>query len=227
MFAALLLVVLAADPVRPVAADDRLAIDLVASEPDIVTPTGLTVDAHGRIWAIENNTHQRQANYQGPPSDRIRVFADLDSTGKARRITTFAEGFKDSMGLTLGKDGTVYLATRSAIHALRDRDGNGKASEQKIIVRLETKAIYPHNGLSGFAWDALGRLHFGLGENEGLPYALMGSDGTRLSGGGEGGSIYRCQPDGSGLVRLATGFWNPFHMAFDAFGRLFAVDNDP
>ena len=26
---------------------------------------------------------------------------------------------------------------------------------------------------------------------------------------------------------MATGFWNPFHMAFDVFGRLFAVDNDP
>ena len=22
-------------------------------------------------------------------------------------------------------------------------------------------------------------------------------------------------------------FWNPFHLAFDAFGRLFAVDNNP
>ena len=27
--------------------------------------------------------------------------------------------------------------------------------------------------------------------------------------------------------RYATGFWNPFHMAVDPFGRLFAVDNDP
>ena len=26
---------------------------------------------------------------------------------------------------------------------------------------------------------------------------------------------------------MATGFWNPFHLCFDAFDRLFAVDNDP
>ncbi|MEX0978981.1 MAG: PVC-type heme-binding CxxCH protein, partial [Pirellulales bacterium] len=26
---------------------------------------------------------------------------------------------------------------------------------------------------------------------------------------------------------VAFGFWNPFHLALDAFGRLFAVDNDP
>ncbi len=48
-----------------------------------------------------------------------------------------------------------------------------------------------------------------------------------LSGGGEGGNIYRCRPDGSKLEQVATGFWNPFHMTFDVFGRLFAVDNDP
>jgi len=56
---------------------------------------------------------------------------------------------------------------------------------------------------------------------------LIGADGTTLTGGGEGGSIYRCRPDGTKLTRLATGFWNTFHLTFDAFGRLFAVDNDP
>ena len=49
----------------------------------------------------------------------------------------------------------------------------------------------------------------------------------RSKGGGEGGSIYRCRPDGTKLTRIATGFWNPFHLCCDAFDRLFAVDNDP
>jgi putative heme-binding domain-containing protein len=73
----------------------------------------------------------------------------------------------------------------------------------------------------------LGNLYFSLGENLGAAYRLIGSDGTTLSGGGEGGSIYRCKPDGTGLVRIATGFWNTFGLTFDAFDRLFAVDNDP
>jgi putative membrane-bound dehydrogenase-like protein len=212
---------------KPLTTDPALQLNLVAIEPEIVTPTGVATDEGGRIWVIENHTHQRPPDYRGPKSDRIRVFDQFDSTGKANRVTTFAEGFRNSMGLTLALDGSVYLATRAAIFRLRDIDGDGKADEQKVIVRLDTKAVYPHNGLSGFAWDALGRLYFGFGENEGLPYTLVGSDGRSLSGGGEGGSIYRCLPDGSGLVRIATGFWNPFALAFDAFGRLFAVDNDP
>ena len=114
-----------------------------------------------------------------------------------------------------------------------DRDGDGRADGAiggtlpTPIVRLDTPGDYPHNGLSGFAFDFAGNVYFGLGENLGADYRLIGSDGTTLSGGGEGGNIYRCRPDGSKLERIATGFWNPFHVTFDAFGRLFAVDNDP
>jgi putative membrane-bound dehydrogenase-like protein len=213
-----------ADP--PVPTDDRLVLELVAREPDIVTPTGLTVDEQGRVWVIENHTHQRPPEYKGPPSDRIRIFADFDASGTPRRVTTFAEGFRNAMSLTLGPNG-LYLATRSDIYLLRDTHGNGVADDRKVIVKLDSTGDYPHNGLAGFAFDGLGNLYFGLGENLGAPYKLIGADGTTLSGGGEGGSIYRCRPDGRGLVRVATGFWNPFHLTVDAFGQLFAVDNDP
>ncbi len=72
-----------------------------------------------------------------------------------------------------------------------------------------------------------GNVYFGLGENLGASYRLIGRTERHSAGGGEGGNIYRCQPDGTQLERVATGFWNPFHVAFDVFGRLFAVDNDP
>jgi putative membrane-bound dehydrogenase-like protein len=211
----------------PYAVDGRLVLELVAREPDIVTPTGLAVDEHGRIWVIENHTHQRPPGYKGPATDRIRVFEDFDASGKPRRIRTFAEGFHNAMGLALGEGGDVFLATRSDIWLLRDTSGKGTADLRRVIVRLDSKGDYPHNGLSGFALDALGNLYFGLGENLGASYKLIGSDGTTYQGGGEGGSIYRCRPDGTGLLRVATGFWNPFGLGIDAFGRLFAVDNDP
>ncbi len=208
----------------PTVTDDRLVLELVAQQPDIVTPTGLTVDEQGRVWVIENNTHQRTPAYQGHPHDRIRIYSDLDANGKAHKITTFADGFKNAMSLALGKDG-VYLAMRSEIIFLRD--AGGTAGERKTIAKLDTKGDYPHNGLCGFAFDGLGNLYFGMGENLGADYKLIGSDGTTIAGGGEGGNMFRCRPDGSKLERIATGFWNPFHHCFDAFGRLFVVDNDP
>jgi putative membrane-bound dehydrogenase-like protein len=210
----------------PVCVDDRLTIELVAREPEIVTPTGIAVDEAGRVWVIENNTHERPAQYRGASSDRIRILSAFDDQGRATKITTFAEGFRNAMSLALGND-AVYLATRADIYRLRDTAGRGVADERKVIVRLDTPGEYPHNGLSGFAFDGVGNIYFSLGENLGASYKLIGADGVTLHGGGEGGSIYRCRPDGSGLVRIATGFWNTFHLTLDAFGRLFAVDNDP
>jgi putative membrane-bound dehydrogenase-like protein len=211
----------------PVPLDKRLSIELVASEPDIRTPTGISVDVNGRIWAVENNTHFRPKDYKGHPSDRILIFEDFGPNGRARKITTFAEGFKNSMGLALGKDGRVFFCTRSEISLFGATRRDDLAADRTVLARLNSKGDYPHNGLSGFAFDAAGNVYFGQGENSGEAYTLVGSDGTSLSGAGEGGNVYRCRPDGTGLVRVATGFWNPFDLCVDAFGRLFIEDNDP
>lgn len=222
--ASVLLLAVPAFAAPPVVTDDRLVLELVASEPDLMTPTGVAVDERGRVWVIENNTHERPADYKGPASDRILVFSDFDGTGKARKVGVYAEGFKNSMGLALRPDGAVYLATRSEIFILHGKD---KVEAKRSIMKLDTAGTYPHDGLSGLAFDGVGDLTFGMGENLGVAYKLIGSDGTTLQGGGEGGNVFHCKPDGSGLTRIATGFWNPFGECYDAFGRLFAVDNDP
>ncbi|HEV3003273.1 MAG TPA: PVC-type heme-binding CxxCH protein, partial [Pirellulales bacterium] len=207
--------------------DDRLEIELFTAEPDLVTPTGIAVDAKGRVLVVECHTHFPPEGYAGPTTDRIRVFEDADGDGRADKITTFFEGGRATMNLAVYHDGSVYVATRSEVFRLRDTDGDGKADERTPIAWLETSGDYPHNGLSGFAFDFAGNVYFGMGENSGADYKLIGSDGATFGGGGEGGSIYRCGAGGEKLVRLATGFWNPFHLCYDAFGRIFAVDNDP
>ncbi|HYE98358.1 MAG TPA: PVC-type heme-binding CxxCH protein [Planctomycetota bacterium] len=207
--------------------DDRLVVELVAADPQIVTPVALDVDAQGRIFAIESHTHFPPKNYAGPKSDRIVVFGDLGPDGRARTSTAFADGFRHGMSIAVRPDGQVYFATRGEILILKDTNGDLVADERRSIVKLETKGDYPHNGLCGFAFDADGTMRFGMGENLGVPYRLVGSDGSEISGGGEGGNVFRCGPDGSKVERVATGVWNPFHMCFDARGRLWVVDNDP
>jgi len=212
---------------KPKSLDDKLAVSLFAEQPRIVTPTGIDVDDSGRVWAIESNSHFRPENYAGHGSDRLLVLEDTDADGRADKVTPFADGFRFAMSVRLQPEGKVHVATRREVIVLEDTDGDLKADRRKTILTLETKGDYPHNGLAGLAFDALDNLIIGLGENLGESYALVGSDGTKLTGGGEGGNVYRARPDGSGLVRVATGFWNPFASAFDAFGRLFTVDNDP
>ncbi len=214
-------------PDTPRAADDRLCVELFAAAPDIVQPVCLDFDARGRLLVIESHTHFRPANYKGPRYDRIRVLEDTDGDGKADRFTTFYEGTTATMDVAGHPDGSVYVATRNEVLRLRDTDGDGKADEAKRIVFLDTTGNYPHNGLSGLCFDSKGDLYFGIGENLGAPYKLVGADGTTLTGGGEGGNLFHCGADGRNLRRVATGFWNPFGTCRDIFGRLFTVDNDP
>lgn len=212
---------------KPRSLDDRLSVTLFAEQPQIVTPTGIDVDDSGRVWAIESNSHFRPENYAGHASDRLLVLEDTDGDGKADKITPYADGFRFAMSVKVRPEGKIYVATRREVIVLEDTDGDSKADRRKTILTLETKGDYPHNGLAGLAFDAMDNMIIGLGENLGENYTLVGSDDRKLSGGGEGGNVYRARADGSGLTRVATGFWNPFASGFDAFGRLFTVDNDP
>ena len=177
------------------------------------------------IWAVDLASGGRQPAGGTKPepakSEPIDARAkDKDEVGKNARTYPGAD--------TPGSPGnSVYIATRREIRLFHDDDGDDKADRSDQIVHLDTKGDYPHNGLAGFALDALGWLHFGCGENLGADYKLIGSDGTTLTGGGEGGNVYRCRLDGTKLERIATGFWNPHASCLDAFGRMFTVDNDP
>ncbi len=207
--------------------DPRLQLEMIAEHPQIVTPIGIAFASDGDLLVIESHTHHRQSDYQGPPKDRIRRFSDTNGDGKFDSWSTFYEGTESTMSLSTAKDGSIYVATRMEVFRLRDTDNDQVADQRDEIAHLETAGRYPHNGLAGLAFGPDGLLYFGLGENLGEPYTIVGSDGTKLAGGGEGGTIYHCQMDGSELKRMATGVWNPFGMVFDPVGRLFMVDNDP
>lgn len=196
-------------------------LTLVAEHPDLVTPTGVDVDAEGRVWVVACHTHFRPEGYVGPEHDEVLVF---NADGKGRRV--FYNRTKATMNLQLGRDGWVYLAERSRLLRVRDTDGDGRGDQEETLAALDTVSDYPHNGLSGMAWDPDGGLVFALGENFGKDWILTGTDGAQVRGRGEGG-VFRCTPDGRGLRRIARGFWNPFGLHVRADGEIFAAENDP
>ncbi len=211
----------------PQCLDDAWTVELVVAEPEIVTPVGCRFDSKGRLFVIESHTHFPPEGYAGPPHDRIKILDDSNGDGKLDRVRLFHEGTRKTMGIAIDKEDRVYLVTRNTIQRLQDTDGDDVADRDEVLVKLETKADYPHNGMGGLLISPSGDLIFGLGENFGEPYIIKGADGSQLSGGGEGGNVYRCSIDGGNLHWIATGFWNPFGMCFDDQGRLLAVENDP
>ncbi|QEF96174.1 hypothetical protein Mal15_02010 [Stieleria maiorica] len=207
--------------------DSDLQIELIASEPELVTPTGCCFDDDGNLLVIECHTHFPPEDYAGPKTDRIYRFDDSDGDGVLDRQSLFYEGGTASMNIVNLGDGSFAVATRSDVVRLRDSDGDRVADQRDVLLSHNTAANYPHNGLSGLALAADGWLYVGQGENFGEPYELVGTDGSKQSGGGEGGNVFRCRTDGSDVQRVATGFWNPFGLCFDSSGRLWGVGNDP
>ena len=196
-------------------------LTLLAEHPALVTPTGIAVDAQGRIWLAACHTHFRPEGYAGPEHDEILVF---DKDGKNRRV--FYNKTDATMHVEIGPDGWIYLTERDRILRVKDADGDGIGDTEENLATLDTVADYPHNGLSGMAWHPDGGLVFSLGENFGKDWTLTARDGSKVSGRGEGG-VFRCTADGAQMRRIARGFWNPFGLLVRADGEIFAADNDP
>ncbi|WP_197452389.1 PVC-type heme-binding CxxCH protein [Rosistilla carotiformis] len=211
----------------PQVLDPDWQIELVLSEPEIVTPTGCCIDHDGNLMVVECHTHFPPEGYAGPKTDRIYRIEDSDGDGIPDRKRLFYEQGQATMAIAPLEDGWFAVATRSELVRIRDSDGDHVADQREVLLSLKTTATYPHNGLSGLTMDAAGWLYVGQGENLGEPYELIAVDGSKQVGDGEGGNIFRCTFDGHDLQRVATGFWNPFGITIDPSGRLWTVGNDP
>ncbi|MFT5523069.1 MAG: putative membrane-bound dehydrogenase-like protein, partial [Pirellulaceae bacterium] len=211
----------------PKVLDDRLEISLFADSKQVVHPIGAVFDAAGNLYVIESHTHFPPDGYQRLKHDRILRMRDTNGDGKADQVTTFFEGTTHSMDIAIDHRGAIYLATRNEILQLIDADKDGTAEASKRVVFLDTTGNYPHNGLSGLHFDFAGNLFFGMGENLGASYKLIGADGATIVDQGEGGNVFWCTADGNKLRRVATGVWNPFGNCSDIYNNLFSIDNDP
>lgn len=212
----------------PEVIDQRIELSLAVHEPDVVTPIGLAIDDQDRLFVLESHTHTPPDNYAGPDSDRVKMFIDRDEDGVLEFIGIYADEIIDGMNVAFGSDGHLYVVTSQSVLRLPDRDGDGVNDGSEIVLEMvEPESVYDHAGLLGITATSDGWLYISRGNTGSKGWKIVGTDGQSIGGYGDGGNILRCRLDGSSLEEVATGFWNPFDLAFDASGRLFAIDNDP
>jgi putative membrane-bound dehydrogenase-like protein len=216
-------------PSYPQLSDQRLQIALYAENPDIVTPIGAAVDARGRLFVVESHTHNPPPDYDGPKGDLIKVFEGQRPDGRAQRVSVFAEGLFQAQSIAFDPKGTLFVVCTRGLYVLHDRDGDGRSEDRTRILTIAPyeKRANPHGQMQGITFSPDGWVYVGRGAHVGGEYAWVGADGKELPGQYDGGDIVRIRPDGSGLERVATGFWNPFGLTVDRQGRVIAVDNDP
>ncbi|WKN42085.1 PVC-type heme-binding CxxCH protein [Tunicatimonas pelagia] len=208
--------------------DENLSLELVAQEPDIMTPIGMVIDQHDAIYVLESHTHSAKENYAGPKYDRIKKSVDKNNDGIPEAWMVYADSIEDGMNLAYNEEQGLFLSTKNAVSCYLDRDADGAADEKKTLLRMvRPDDVYDHAGILGVALGPDNWVYVSRGNTGGSYWRVEGSDGSYVEGYGDGGNVMRCQLDGSQVEEVAIGFWNPFDLKFSSEGRLFVSDNDP
>jgi putative heme-binding domain-containing protein len=194
-------------------------VQLVASEPEIGKPMNMAFDAQGRIWITQSREYPFAAPLDKPARDKIMVLSDFDSTGRAQKITTFAEGLNIPIGLYPYKNGVIAFSIPN-IYFFQDTDGDGKADKQDLILGRFGFERDVHGLTSSFRRGYDGWLYADHGyNNDTLLTAKDGSTAKMNSG-----NTYRFRLDGSHVDHYTHGQVNPFGLMFDPLGDLWSAD---
>ena len=136
---------------------------------------------------------------------------DLDHDGRADRHWTYAGGFFSPLGLAF-RGSELYVSSHNRITVLSARTGDVADDARVIIADLHATGQHQNNGIA-FGPDGKLYITHGSSTNDQPPSHPFEA------------TILQANPDGSDLRVYATGLRNPYDLAFDRQGRLFATDN--
>ena len=108
-------------------ADEQLTIELVAAEPDVVSPVSIGFDADGRLFVAEMLDYPNAQT-----SGRIRLLEDRDGDGHYETATVFADKLPFPNGVLPWKAGVLVTAAPD-IWYLSDTNGDGRADERRLL----------------------------------------------------------------------------------------------
>jgi len=214
------------DPRDPVTAakmmtvPEGFAVEVVASEPQIVNPVAMAIDERGRFWITESLEYPRRE--PGPGKDRVKILEDTDGDGTADKFTVFLDGLNIPSGIAVGHGG-VWIANSPDILFVQDTDGDGKADQQEVIVtgfgRTDTHEL-PNSltwGPDGWLYGLNGVFnHSHVKYSKSNPNYDENHPGWPLTC-----ALYRIHPRTKEFQVFCEGTSNPWGIAFDDEGEAF------
>ncbi len=195
---------------------------LVAAEPDIHKPLNLAFDDRGRLWVSETIEYPFPSGPGQKPRDAVKILEDFGPDGRARKITTFADGLNIPIGLLPlpgARPQEALVFNIPFIYRCRDNRGVDWADERRVLFR-EFGRRDTHGLTNAFTWGFDGWVYACHGfANASTVKDARGSAITM-----ESGNTYRIKADGSRIEYHTHGQVNPFGLCFDPLGNLYAAD---
>lgn len=108
-------------------ADTNLVVELVASEPHVISPVAITWDADGRLFVAEMFDYP-----VGPMKGRVKLLEDSDGNGHYEKSSVFADQLAFPNSLLPWKDGLLVTAAPDILY-LRDTDSDGRCDERQVL----------------------------------------------------------------------------------------------
>jgi putative membrane-bound dehydrogenase-like protein len=212
---------------------DGLEIQMMAAEPVLRNPTNIDVDDRGRIWVTEAFNYRPFRNSTvSPEGDRIMILEDKDGDGVAETHKVFYQGPEINAPLGICLIGNRVLISQSPyVWAFYDDNGDDSADRKEIVFQGISGEQHDH-GMHAFTSGPDGKLYFNFG-NAGVSLRDKNNKPVIDQYGDSIGSpkyrqgmVFRCDPDGSHVERLAHNFRNNYEVAVDSYGTMWQSDND-
>lgn len=199
---------------------DGCKVELVASEetfPELVNPVQMNFDTRGRLWVAAWPTYP-ETTPTTTNFDKLLVI-DLDSkTGKASKITTFADGLNCPTGFQFFKDGVVVIQSPD-MWWMRDTNGDGKADWKERLVH-GMDAADSHHETNSICYEPGGAMYFSDGVFHRTNVETYNGPVRNVNG-----AIYRFEPMTGKFGRhVPYGFANPHGRVFTYWGNDLITD---
>ncbi len=214
-------------------ADPDLEVTLFASEPMMMNPTNMDIDAKGRVWICEGYNYRNKLNPKNPynsKGDKIVIMEDTDQDGKADKSTVFYQGEDINSALGISVLGNKVIVSCSPnVYLFTDENEDGKADKKEIIF-TNLKGLQHDHAIHAFSFGPDGKLYFDAGNEI---ETLSDKNGKELTDDlgrpfstYKQGKVFRCDIDGSNVEILGHNFRNNYEVAVDSYGRMWQSDND-
>ena len=193
-----------------------MKVNLFASEkqfPELAKPVQMQFDAKGRLWVAVWPSYPRWKPSE-ERNDKILIFEDTTGSGRADKVTVFADGLNCPTGFEFWNGG-ILVAQAPDLLFLKDSKGGDKADiRERVIHGLDSADS--HHTSNSFVQDAGGGVYF----QEGTFHATQVEDPYGPTKRCANGGVYRYEPRTQKFdVYVSTGFANPHGHVFDRWGQ--------